>query len=274
MSDEAREPDGHGGRRDDAGEAVWPGRPGPEDESVPPTQPVPSGRGGPQRIPRPYNARPGGRPVWADVSEEKRRPSVDDLRSVFETLGPAHPAARAGDGTSFRPSAVLAPVYDESGLAHVVLTRRTMQLRVHAGEVSFPGGRVEAGESAIDGACREAKEEIHLDPSTVEVIGELDHLSMGVTGSLIVPYVGALPGRPDTYPNPDEVDAVLHVSLAELMDPAIYREEVWTFPDGTDRSIHFFELIGDTVWGATAAMLRQLLGIVTGTLGRGDLGHP
>ena len=67
---------------------------------------------------------------------------------------------------------------------------------------------------------------------------------------------------------------MLHVPLAELLDPAIFREEIWTFPGGYDRPIYFFELVGDTVWGATAALLRQLLGMVTGTLGRGDLDHP
>jgi hypothetical protein len=92
--------------------------------------------------------------------------------------------------------------------------------------------------------------------------------------SFIVPYVGVLPSRPATTPNPDEVEAVLHVPLAELLDPAIYRGEMWTFPDGYDHPVTFFELVGDTVWGATAAMLRQLLGIVTGTLGRGDMRHP
>ena len=65
--------------------------------------------------------------------------------------------------------------------------------------------------------------------------------------------------------NPAEVSAVLHVPVAELLDPAIFREERWTFPWAEDRPIFFFELVGDTVWGATGAMLRQLLGLVTGT---------
>jgi 8-oxo-dGTP pyrophosphatase MutT (NUDIX family) len=164
---------------------------------------------------------------------------------------------------------VLAPLYEAGGAAHVVLTRRTLLLRDHAGEVSFPGGRVESGEAPVDGALREAHEEISLDPTGIEIIGELDHLATVSSDSFIVPYVGALRDRPDTLPNPHEVDAVLHVPLAELADPAIFREEIWTFPDGEDRSIYFFELVGDTVWGATAVMLRQLLGIVTGTLGRG-----
>jgi len=169
----------------------------------------------------------------------------------------------------------LAPLYEDGdGRAHVVLTRRTWGLRTHQGEVSFPGGRIEPDESPLDGARREAWEEIGLDPDAIEIVGELDHLATVSSGSFIVPYVGVLPGRPETKANPAEVDAVLHVPLAELLDPANFREEIWTFPDDRVQPITFFELVGDTVWGATAALLRQLLGIATGTLGRGDLDHP
>ena len=66
---------------------------------------------------------------------------------------------------------------------------------------------------------------------------------------------------------------MLHVRVAELLDPAIYREERWELPWAENRPIFFFELVGDTVWGATGAMLRQLLGLVTGTLTRGQLEH-
>ncbi len=169
-------------------------------------------------------------------------------------------------------SAVLAPLYEFEGETHVVLTRRSSTLRVHRGEVSFPGGRQEAGEDLADTARREAWEEVQLDPAEVEIVGELDHLSTVTSDSFIVPYVGFLTARPELVANPSEVDAVLHVALAELLDPEVYREERWDI-FGAERAIFFFELHGDTVWGATAAMLRQLLGIATGTLTRGDLQH-
>lgn len=258
-----------------------PGWPQPGEEPPGPTQPVPPGRGGDQKIPRPYNARPGAPAPWANLPADRRRPQVGDVRAALSALGPARPSARAlvdGPLRAGRPSAVLAPLYDDQvgpgSEAHVVLTRRTWGLRTHQGEVSFPGGRVEPGEQPVDGARREAQEEIGLDPAAVEIIGELDHLATVSSGSFIVPYVGVLPGRPHTVPSPAEVEAVLHVPLAELLDPAIFREEIWTFPGGHAQPITFFELVGDTVWGATAALLRQLLGIVTGTLGRGDLDHP
>jgi 8-oxo-dGTP pyrophosphatase MutT (NUDIX family) len=269
----------------EAVERGLPGWPRPGEQPPGPTAPVPSGRGGDQKIPRPFNARPGDPPPWADLPADRRRPSVADVRAALAGLGPPQasarelPVAATGDADGGlprvrRPSAVLAPLYDVDGAAHVVLTRRTWGLRTHQGEVSFPGGRVEPGEHPRDAACREALEEIALDPASVEIIGELDHLSTVSSDSFIVPYVGVLPGRPATTPNPAEVEAVLHVALAELLDPTIFRGEVWTFPGGYDHPITFFELVGDTVWGATAALLRQLLGIVTGTLGRGDLGHP
>jgi 8-oxo-dGTP pyrophosphatase MutT (NUDIX family) len=201
---------------------------------------------------------------------------VADVAAALAAQGPPQRSLRELSGITTRSAAVLAPLYDapEGEGATVLLTRRTWSMRSHKGEVSFPGGRVEPDETPLEGALREADEEIGLDPSSVEVIGELDHLGTVVSGSFIVPLVGALPGRPECVANPAEVDAILHVPLAELLDPGIYREERWTFGDGEDRGIYFFELVGDTLWGATAAMLRQLLGMVTGTLGRGDLGHP
>jgi 8-oxo-dGTP pyrophosphatase MutT (NUDIX family) len=252
-----------------------PGWPRPGEQPPGPPVPLPPGRGGQQRIPRPFNARAGGPPPWADVVAGPGRwgPSLTDLRAALAALGPPLPSLIERRPGRVRASAVLAPLYEEHGELVVVLTRRTWGLRTHQGEVSFPGGRVEPGESPADAARREAKEEIDLDPSTVELIGELDHLTAVSSESYVVPYVGALPRRPDRRPNPIEVDAVLDVPLRELADPAIFREEIWTFPGGFDRPIYFFELVGDTVWGMTAAMLRQLLGILTGTLGRGDLGH-
>ena len=121
---------------------------------------------------------------------------------------------------------------------------------------------------------REAHEEIGLDPASVDVMGELDHLATVSSNSGIVPYVGSVPSRPETRPSPHEVEAVLHVALSELLEPAIFREERWTFPGGWEQPIAFFELVGDTVWGATAALLRQLLAFVPRTPGRGDLDHP
>jgi len=228
-----------------------------------------SRRGGPQHIPRPPVVEEGRPAPWVDLGP--LNPTAVEVRDAFSGLGPALRSGREALAT--RGSAVLAPLYEHDGDLRVVLTRRSSNLRVHSGEVSFPGGRSEPDETLEETARREAREEIGLDPSGVEIIGELDHLTTITSGSFIVPYVGLLPGgRPAVEPNPAEVDAVLDVSLSELLLPEVYREERWHI-FGSFHPIFFFELHGDTVWGATAAMLRQLLGLATGTLSRGDLDH-
>jgi 8-oxo-dGTP pyrophosphatase MutT (NUDIX family) len=258
--------------REAAGRGM-PGWPRPGDPFPPPTAPVPAGRGGEQIIPRPLNARPGRPAPWADLPEERRRPTLADVRRALAEAGTPMRSEREAMPGIDRASAVLAPLYEDAGELHVVLTRRTWELRSHSGEVSFPGGRQDEGEELWGTALREAREEIALDADGIEPLGELDHLATITSRSFIVPFVAALPGRPETRANPAEVSEVLHVPVAELLDPAIFREERWTFPWAEDRPIFFFELVGDTVWGATGAMLRQLLGLATGTLARGQLDH-
>lgn len=162
-----------------------------------------------------------------------------------------------------RASAVLAPLYGQDDEVRVVLTRRAEHLRSHRGEISFPGGALEPGETPMAAALREAHEEVGLDPTQVEVVGELDHLATVVSRSFIVPLVGVLPRRPRLVPDPAEVDRVLEVPLDELTKEGVFREERWGVPH-LDRPVWFFELIGETIWGATAAMLRQLLSLALG----------
>jgi 8-oxo-dGTP pyrophosphatase MutT (NUDIX family) len=170
-----------------------------------------------------------------------------------------------------RQSAVLVALYEDGGEPHVVLTRRAAHLRNHRGEVSFPGGRHEPEDpDLVHTALREAEEEIRLDPASVDVIGELDLLSTFVSRSMIHPYVARLRGTPQgLQADPGEVEQILLLPLAELLDDDAYREEVWRFPDGYDRTLVFFEVPGDTIWGATARMLRQLLSVALGLDPRG-----
>lgn len=157
---------------------------------------------------------------------------------------------------------MLLPLYPEHGEMHIILTRRAKTLRAHSGEVSFPGGRAEPGEDPFTTASREAFEEIGLLPELVEPLGELDHLTTVTRQNYIVPVLGLLAQRPQQRVNPAEVEEVLHVPLRELMAQGVYREERWGVSEHS-RPVFFFELYGDTVWGATAAVLRQLLARLT-----------
>jgi 8-oxo-dGTP pyrophosphatase MutT (NUDIX family) len=219
-------------------------------------------RGGAQFIPRPTATREGRRAPWAHLDESDRFVS---LQSLSEKLAAA-PAPRLSplEGSGVRASAVLAPLYAVEGEPYVVLTRRAQHLRSHRGEVSFPGGGHEGDETLLETALREANEEIGLDPREVTIIGELDHLETVTSRSFIVPFVGVLPACPELEPSPNEVELILHVPLKELMLDGVFREERWGLAP-LDRPIYFFEIEGDTIWGATAVMLRNLLAIATGT---------
>ena len=152
--------------------------------------------------------------------------------------------------------------FDEDGEAEVVLTRRSARLRSHTSEVSFPGGRLDPGETPVDAALREAHEEVGLDPATVDVLGRLSTMRTMSSRRRSSRSWRALPGRPVLHPNPAEVERAFTCPLSELSDPGGLPRGALDLPGGVERAMHFFELIGDTVWGATARMLRELLDVV------------
>jgi 8-oxo-dGTP pyrophosphatase MutT (NUDIX family) len=220
-------------------------------------------RGGPQRIPRPDQWHPGGPPPWAGRADGALR--VADIGRALEARGAGRLRGAEPEASNKR-SAVLVPLYDDAGEAHVVLTRRAATLRSHTHEVSFPGGRVDPTDvDAWDTALREAHEEIALDRALPRRIGELDSFITGGSQAFVMPLVAELPERPELVASEDEVEHILHVPLAELLLPEVFREEIWQL-EGVTRRITFFELHGDTVWGATGAMLRQLLAIAVGAV--------
>jgi 8-oxo-dGTP pyrophosphatase MutT (NUDIX family) len=161
-----------------------------------------------------------------------------------------------------RPAAVLVPLFEADGEAHVILTKRPDTMPSHQGEISFPGGGLRAGVDASlqDAALREAEEEIGLPPAAVEVVAELDTLATVGSRYTISPFVGLLDPLPQLVPHPGEVVKILEVPLSELLDEGTFHEEYWESPD---RAISFFELPGETVWGATARVLATFLAHLT-----------
>ncbi|MFA5883543.1 MAG: CoA pyrophosphatase [Acidimicrobiia bacterium] len=233
-----------------------------------------TGRGGAQRIPRPSSFRHGDPPPWVDLPDELRRVDLALVRAACATL----PEPRDGFGAivDSRPAAVLVPIFEEDGEARVILTKRPETMPSHQGEIAFPGGKYEAGDVDLRAtALREAQEEIGLDPGLVEIVGELDHLVTVAARFTLAPFVGLLPERPVLVPHVREVDAVFDVAISELLHDDVFREERWEVPPemlvgvGPDRAIHFFELAGETVWGATARILTGFLAHLTATAAEG-----
>ena len=206
--------------------------------------------GGNQQIPRPDVWTEHHDPPWEMNATWTIDDLLIDLPQQSAPLLPSFPDARV--------SAVLIALVEGERGAEVLLTRRSMLLRNHRGEISFPGGRLDPGETPLETALRESHEEVGLDPSLPRIVGELGHLNTIVSRSYIVPIVSVLPERPDLSPRTSEVDRVLWTPLSELTRPGTYRMERWGHPP-LDRPLHFFELDDETVWGATAHMLVDLL---------------
>jgi 8-oxo-dGTP pyrophosphatase MutT (NUDIX family) len=154
-------------------------------------------------------------------------------------------------------AAVLVPLFDADGDPHVVLTRRRADLRRHAGEISFPGGRRDAEDADLaETALREAEEEIGLPRASASLLGELPPTSTFVTGYLIHPFVAAIPAGLDWKPSALEVDEVLELSI-ELLRASRTRTQMTRrgFTFETDAYI-----VGDhLIWGATARIVEHLL---------------
>jgi 8-oxo-dGTP pyrophosphatase MutT (NUDIX family) len=182
----------------------------------------------------------------------------DRLRRVL----PARERLSLGNGDSIA-CAVLVPIVAANDGYGVVYTLRSERLPSHKGQVSFPGGKRSAEHdlSLLDTALREAREEIGITPEDVEILGPLDDVYTMATDYVITPFVGLLPAGIGYRPNPDEVDAVFTVSLADLVDQAYHEKETQEWQG------HHFEVDVITagphrIWGATRNITINLLACV------------
>ena len=154
-------------------------------------------------------------------------------------------------------AAVLLPMYGHPHRPGLVFTERRLDLRRHAGEISFPGGRQDhPGESLLNTALREAEEEIGLDPAGVEVQGALPPVGTFVTGYKVHPFVGTIPEGIRFRPNPSEVAAVLEFTLDELREGFAMRRLIRR---GVPIRTPTYEVGQHMIWGATARILADLL---------------
>jgi 8-oxo-dGTP pyrophosphatase MutT (NUDIX family) len=155
-----------------------------------------------------------------------------------------------------RAAAVLVPIVTHRDQPTVLLTLRASHLSSHSGQVAFPGGRIEAGETPEAAALREAAEEVGLDPRIPELVGRLpDHLTG--TGYRVTPVVGLVPPPLVLTPDPAEVAVAFEYPLATLLDPAAPQRQRSEFR-GRMREFWVWPHPDHTIWGATAAMLVNL----------------
>jgi len=163
-------------------------------------------------------------------------------------------------------AAVLVPLLPRHEGLHVLFTERSKELRAHAGQISFPGGRVDPADPDVRAAAlREAREEVGLDAEDVEILGILDDCPTFVTGFVITPVVGLIDplaftaaGRYPWNPSPAEIAALHELPLADFRDPRNLRIEMRE-REGVQFELFWYTVRGQTVWGATARILHQLI---------------
>ena len=185
-------------------------------------------------------------PEWQpEITDENRHVIAADIIAKREAIGKVTKAA------------VLIPlVLKEDGLS-VLLTQRTNHLRDHAGQISFPGGRMDPeDQSPDDTALRESQEEIGLDPKRVEIIGHL-HQYLTVSGYSVTPVVGLVQAQAEYVLDEFEVADVFEVPLSFLLDPANHQVRLWQSEQG-GRRFYSMPYENRFIWGATAGMLRNL----------------
>lgn len=185
------------------------------------------------------------------------------LRLHIRTVLARRPRRSRPPAAGLRRAAVLLPlVFPERGPA-LLLTKRSDEVERHKGQISFPGGGLEDGESPLDAALRETQEEIGVGPQDVEVLGALDEEEVSVSGFVVSPFVGVIPYPSRLRLNAQEVRAVLQVPLRVLLDPRNVRTEVWVHR-GQPRIIYFYAAGRDVIWGATGRIIARLLDAVFG----------
>lgn len=182
----------------------------------------------------------------------------DRLRSAL-SMPPSEPPLEADlpelRAHASKPAAVLIAITDAPSPG-VLLTVRREHLRTHAGQIAFPGGRVEPDEEPSAAALREAHEEILLEPSAVDVVGPLEPYRT-VTGYLITPLIGVVPPNLPLKPHEHEVAELFEAPLNFLIDPANLRRES-ALLQGRERHYYQIDWNGRRIWGATAAMIVNL----------------
>jgi len=160
-------------------------------------------------------------------------------------------------------AAVLVPLFVKNGQYHLLFIQRTDRVRDHKGQISFPGGAYEKEDKDLQiTALREAEEEVGIRREDVKIIGRLDDMATAGTRFVISPFVGLIPYPYQFKVDHFETDEILEIPLAELLDTQRC-EEGTALVDGKNIPSYFYHCTGGkTIWGATARIVKQLVGIL------------
>lgn len=166
----------------------------------------------------------------------------------------------------FRKSAVLIVIHPSDEGASFPLIKRPTYQGHHSGQMAFPGGKMDPDDpNVIFTALREAQEEVGLDPSSVQIVGQLSELYIPNSRFLVHPVIGLLDKTPKWVPDFREVDRVLGTSFKTLVQPGIIKETKIPLASQSSLIAPYFDLHREVVWGATAMILSELIEVITDT---------
>ncbi len=160
-------------------------------------------------------------------------------------------------------AAVLLPIYYREGQYYVLFTKRTERVKEHKGQISFPGGVYQEGDSSLlNTALRECTEEIGLVAGQVKILGELDDVVTQTSSYIVSPFVAVIPWPYDFKISKEEIEEIIEAPISALLDRSCFRQEAEII-NGDSVSAYSYHYQGRVIWGATAKILNQFLDIIT-----------
>ena len=194
------------------------------------------------------------------------------IQKLRQALSQRQKQSIVDNSGKYEMSAVLLPLYYKNGDYCILLTKRTEKVRVHKGQISFPGGtHEEEDRKPVDTALRECAEEIGLMPEQVEIIGELDDTVTETSLYIISPFVGIIPYPYQFKINGEEIEEIIEVPISALLNKdCLHLED--KVKDGKVHTSYSYHCQGRIIWGATARILNQFLDIFVQAMGDSQRG--
>jgi len=164
---------------------------------------------------------------------------------------------------SYKKAAVIIPIFFKDQEAHLLFTKRTEKVEHHKGQISFPGGTYDSGDSDLkDTALRETWEEMGIKANDITILGRTDNFLTN-TNFMVSPFVAHFPYPYPFIVNEDEISGVLEVPISHLVNPDIFKIQKWK-RNGILWDVHFYEFNGENIWGVTGFLLSNFLSLVFG----------